>query len=193
MGERTYRAACALYRLFSRKMNVEWAEPFQKGPCVFVVNNAGVAGALDMMVRFPEKERIHPWILEEMLEKREYPIPPAILKGTPYIPVYRDQRFILTLRQSIRVLQKDHYLLIFPEQTPGGRETHRWINTGWLRLGEMWYRASGRSLKMYPVHVDKDKHLIKVAAPVRYDPAKRFSEQEKDLVEQLSKGLRGES
>ena len=46
---------------------------------------------------------------------------------------------------------------------------------------------------MYPVHVDKDKHLIKVAAPVRYDPAKRFSEQEKDLVEQLSKGLRGES
>ena len=108
MGERTYRAACALYRLFSRKMNVEWAEPFQKGPCVFVVNNAGVAGALDMMVRFPEKDRIHPWILEEMLEKREYPIPPAILKGTPYIPVYRDQRFILTLRQSIRVLQKDH-------------------------------------------------------------------------------------
>ena len=55
MGERTYRAACALYRLFSRKMNVEWAEPFQKGPCVFVVNNAGVAGALDMMVRFPER------------------------------------------------------------------------------------------------------------------------------------------
>lgn len=159
---------------------------------MFVVNNAGVAGAIDMMARFPQKDRIHPWILEEMLEKREYPIPPAVLKGTPYIPVYRDQRFIVTLRQSIRVLQKDHYLLIFPEQTPGGRETHRWINTGWLRLGEMWYRASGRALKMYPVHVDKDRHLIRVAAPVRYDPARRFSEQEKELVEKLSAGLRGE-
>ena len=192
MGERTYKAACGLYRAFSRKMNVEWTEPFEDGPCVFVVNNAGVAGAIDMMARFPEKERIHPWILEEMLEKREYPIPPAILRGTPYIPVYQDQRFILTLRQSIRVLQKDHYLLIFPEQTPAGRETHRWINTGWLRLGEMWYRASGRSLKMYPVHVDKKSHSIKVAAPVRYDPARRFSEQEKELVEKLSRGLRGE-
>ena len=77
MGEKTYKAACGLYRVFSRKMNVEWAEPFEKGPCVFVVNNAGVAGAIDMMARFPEKDKIHPWILEEMLEKREYPIPPA--------------------------------------------------------------------------------------------------------------------
>ena len=77
---------------------IAWAETL--GELEVVVNNAGVAGAIDMMARFPGKDRIHPWILEEMLEKREYPLPPAILKGTPYIPVYRDQRFILTLRQS---------------------------------------------------------------------------------------------
>ena len=45
---------------------------------------------------------------------------------------------------------------------------------------------------MYPVHVDKKTHSIRVAAPVRYDPARRFSEQEKELVEKLSAGLRGE-
>ena len=33
--------------------------------------------------------------------------------------------------------------------------------------------------------------LFRVAAPVWYDPAKRFREQEKDLVAALVKGIRG--
>ena len=191
MGKRIYSVASGIYRLFSRRMKAEWEEPFTEGPCVFVVNNAGTFGAVDMMTKFPQRDRIHPWIFSEMLEGKDTPLPPALLKGTNYIPVYRDQRFILTLRQSIRVLQTDHYLMIFPEQTPGGRQTHRWVDTGWLRLGEMWYRASGRSLRLYPVHVDPERHVFKVSAPVRYDPARRFGEQEKELAAKLSEGLRG--
>ena len=46
---------------------------------------------------------------------------------------------------------------------------------------------------MYPVHVDYKKHVFKVAAPVSYDPTRRFSEQEKELAEKLTKGIRGEN
>jgi len=99
---------------------------------------------------------------------------------------------MLTFRQSIRVLQKDHYLLLFPELPGPGKNSHRWINTGWLRLGQLWYKASGRALKMYPVHVDYKNHLFRVAAPVVYDPARRFTEQERELAEKLTKGMRGE-
>ena len=100
---------------------------------------------------------------------------------------------MLTLRQSVRTLQKDNYLIIFPEQPSGWLTHHDWINTTWLRLGELWYRSSGRALKLYPVHIDKKKHLFKIAAPVWYDPAKRFTEQEKELGEKLAKGIRGEA
>ena len=117
---------------------------------------------------------------------------PPFLRSTPHIPVYRDQRIMLTLRQSVRTLQKDHYLLLFPEIPGPGKKTSRHINTGWLRLGQVWYKASGRMLKMYPVHVDYKNHLFKVAAPVYYDPARRFSEQEKELAEKLTRGIRGE-
>ena len=116
---------------------------------------------------------------------------PPLVKGSPYIPVYHDQRIMLTLRQSVRVLQKDHYLLLFPEIPGPGKNSHRRINTGWLRLGQLWYKASGRALKMYPVHVDYKNHLFKVAAPVWYDPARRFSEQEKERAEKLTAGIRG--
>ena len=102
-----------------------------------------------------------------------------------------NQRIMLTLRQSIRMLQRDEALIIFPEQSNARLGSHEWLSTGWLRLGEMWYRNCGRALKMYPVHIDRENHIFKVAAPVWYDPAKRFREQEKDLVAALVKGIRG--
>lgn len=221
MGKRLYRFAGGIIRLFSRRMKTEWEVPFEDGPCVFVVNHLGAAGPTDMMVKFPLRDRCHPWINDGILETKKVPayvrqdqwwkkggffeplwkvtIPyiaaavlPPILKSAPYIPVYHDQRIMLTLRQSLRELHRDQALVVFPDQPAGGLARRGRIDTGWLRLGELWYRSSGRSLKMYPVHIDKKKHLFKVAAPVWYDPAKRFSEQEKTLAEALAKGLRGE-
>ena len=221
MGKRFYRFAGGLIRLCSRRMRTEWEVPYEEGPCVFVVDHAGATGPVDMMTKFPLRDRCHPWINDGVLEAKKIPayvrqdywwkpgsffepvlnvtvpyiaaaILPPILRGVPYIPVYHDQRIMLTLRQSVRVLQKEEALIVFPEQ-PGGWVTHHErINTGWLRLGELWYRNSGRALKLYPVHIDRKKRLFRVAAPVWYDPARRFSEQEEELAAALTKGLRGE-
>ena len=215
-----YKLAGAAVRLFSHRMKTEWETPFEEGPCVFVVNHAGSSGPVDMCAKFPLRDKMHAWVNSEMLSAKEVPdyvrksrwwkpgsffapvlnatvpylaatVVPPLVKGSPYIPVYHDQRIMLTLRQSIRALQRDEALIIFPEQSNARLGSHEWLSTGWLRLGEMWYRNCGRALKMYPVHIDREKHLFKVAAPVWYDPAKRFREQEKDLVSALVKGIRG--
>ena len=220
MGKRFYRFSCGLIRLFSHRMKTEWEVPFEEGPCVFVVNNVGFMGPIEMCVKFSEHERCHPWINAELAEAKEIPayarkdcwwkpesffapllnvtVPylaaaavPAMVKGSPYVPVYHDQRIMLTLRQSIRVLEKDGALVISPELPNARLRGSEWLSTGWLRLGEMWYRSCGRALKMYPVHIDREKHLFRVAAPVWYDPAKRFREQEAELVSALKKGIRG--
>ena len=221
MGKRFYKFVSFTTRTFSRPMKTVWETPFEEGPCVFVANHAGARGPLDMCTKFPMRDKLHPWINNGMLEPKEVPayvrqdywwkpgsffepvlnvtvpyiaaaVIPPILRSVDYIPVYHDQRIMLTLRQSVRTLQKDHYLLVFPEQPSGWGKHHTWINTAWLRLGELWYRSSGRALKLYPVHVDHKGHVFKVAAPVWYDPARRFSEQEQELAEKLAKGLRGE-
>ena len=220
MGKRFYKIAGGLICLLSPRMTVEWEVPFEEGPCVFVVNHAGAIGPVDMMVKFPLREKCNPWINNGMLEAKEVPayvrqdywwkpgsffepvlnvtvpyfaaaVIPPILRSVKRVPVYHDQRIMLTLRESIRVLQRDEYLVIFPEQPSGWLSHHEWINTGWLRLGELWYRASGRTLKLYPVHVDYKNHKFKIAAPVWYDPARRFIEQEQELAEALARGLQG--
>ena len=221
MGKRFYRFAGGLIRFFSPRMRTEWAVPFEDGPCVFVGNHAGAFGPLDMCVKFPLRDKINPWINNGMLEAKEVPayvrqdywwkpgcffepllnvtvpylaaaIIPPILRSVKYIPVYHDQRIMLTLHQSVRTLQRGEYLLIFPEQPSGFQSHHTWINTGWLRLGELWYRISGQSLKLVPVHIDYKHHVFKVSQPVWYDPTKDFKSQEKSLADALSKGLRGE-
>ena len=220
MGKRMFRLTGGLIRAFSHRMKTEWEVPFEKGPCVFVVNNVGFMGPVEMITKFAERERCHPWINDELLEAKKIPayarkdcwwrpgsfaepvlnatVPyiaaaliPPLLKNVPYIPVYHDQRIMLTLRQSIRALQKDEAVVIFPEMPNARLSHHEWISTGWMRLGEMWYRSCGRALKMYPVHIDREKHIFRVAAPVWYDPARTFAEQEKELSRALAKGMRG--
>ena len=220
MGKRMFRLTGGLIRAFSHRMKTEWKVPFEKGPCVFVVNNVGFMGPVEMITKFAERERCHPWINDELLEAKKIPayarkdcwwrpgsfaepvlnatVPyiaaaliPPLLKNVPYIPVYHDQRIMLTLRQSIRALQKDEAVVIFPEMPNARLSHHEWISTGWMRLGEMWYRSCGRALKMYPVHIDREKHIFRVAAPVWYDPARTFAEQEKELSRALAKGIRG--
>ena len=216
MGKKVFKLTSGAVRLFSHRMTTKWEVPFEEGPCVFVANYVGATGPVDMCGKFPLRDKIHPWINSELLSAGEIPaymkkeylrrngavmkktVPylgaafiPPVLKGVDYIPVYNDQRSITTFRQSIRMLQKGHYLLIFPEIPSFSRNPKQGgaIYTGWLRLGELWYRASGRALKIYPVHVDKEKHEFRVAAPVWYEPDKRFQEQEYTLAEKLAKGI----
>ncbi len=220
MGKRFYRLAGSLVRVFSHRMKTEWEVPFEEGPCVFVVNNVGFMGPIEICFKFEERDVCHPWINDELHERKNIPayarkdcwwrpdsffapvlnatvpylaaaILPPLLQGAPDVPVYHDQRIMLTLRQSIRILQRDEALVIFPEQPNARLSGHEWLSTGWLRLGEMWYKTCGRALKMYPVHIDREKHVFKVAAPVWYDPGRRFTDQEKELRSALTKGIRG--
>ena len=221
MGKRLSRFAGAVIRLFSRPMKTTWEEEYQGGPCVFVVSREGPASPALFAARFPERDRCRMWIQEEMLSsstarkmiRREGwwrrggvleplhrvfipllggAVVPKVLSGWNPVAVYSDRRMMLTLRESVRILRKDECVVIFPEKTEYGSMHRDWISTGFLRLGELGYRACGRVIKFYPVRVDTKKHAFEIGAPVRYNPALRFSEQEKNLAERLAAWLRNE-
>ena len=73
MGKRFYKVAGALIRTFSRRMKTEWEVPFEDGPCVFVVNHIGAFGPVDMMTKFPLRDKCHPWINNGVMEAKEVP------------------------------------------------------------------------------------------------------------------------
>ena len=118
---------------------------------------------------------------------------PPVLRSAPGIPVYHDQRVMLTMRQSIRHLTDGHNLIIFPEQPSGYKSHHTWINTGFLHVAPLYHKATGKALRFYPVHIDHRNHTFTIAKPVVYDPERTLEEQTEDIVNVLAPGLRGEA
>lgn len=216
-----YRALAWGLRTFSPRMTVEWEEPFIDGPCVFVYNHEGALGPIDLMVKFPLREKCHAWCNEGIMNRKSCPayvrqdywwepgcrleplynatlpylaaaILPPILQSAPTIPVYHDARVMTTMRQSMQALKKGEYVAICPEQPSGFGEHHDWINTGWLNLCTMYHRATGENLRLYPMHIDTKHHRFVIAKPVIFDGSRPLAEQQDDIAARLVAGFRGQ-
>ncbi len=210
----------AVYCAFTPKMTTTWEEPFSGKPCIFVCNHVGALGPIDIVAKFPLRDEVFAWCNEGIMNRKTCPayvrqdywwvpgcrleplynatlpyiaaaILPPVLKSAPTIPVYHDARVMTTMRQSMKVLKGGKYVVIFPEQPSGFGSHHDWINTGWLNIGTMFYRATGENLLLYPVHIDTKKHRFEVKKPIVYDGERPLEEQQDELVRCLAAGLRG--
>ncbi len=210
----------AVYCAFTPKMTTTWEEPFSDKPCIFVCNHVGALGPIDMVTKFPLHDQVFAWCNEGIMNRKTCPayvrqdywwepgcrleplynatlpyiaaaILPPVLKSAPTIPVYHDARVMTTMRQSMKALKGGKYVVIFPEQPSGFGLHHDWINTGWLNIGTMFYRATGENLLLYPVHIDTKKHCFEVKKPIVYEGERPLEEQQDELVRCLAAGLRG--
>jgi len=218
-----YTFLAGALRLLTPKMKTVWAEPFIDEPCVFVPNHAGAFGPIDMSVKFPLTDRCHIWFNAAMAEPKEVPayvrqdywwepgcrmewlytntlpylaaaIIPPVLKSVPEsVPVYHDNRVLTTMRKSLGYLKKGEHLVIFPEQPSGYQSHHSWINMGWANVAPLYYRATGKALRFYPVHIDYKKHVFYVSKPILFDPDRTLEDQLPEIEAALAKGLRGEN
>ncbi len=220
MPKKMYKVLSSIIRGITPRMKTTWEEPFDGEACVFVGNHAGAFGPIDMCVKFPLRDQCFTWMNADVLDPKLVPayvrqdywwkpgckleplynatlpymaaaVLPPILRLAPTVPVYHDMRVMTTMRQSLRHLKEGHHLVIFPEQPSGYQSHHDWINTGFLQIAPMYYKATGKILKFYPVHLDYHKHTFKVAKPIAFDPERTLEEQTPELVEVLAKGLRG--
>lgn len=122
---------------------------------------------------------------------------PPILKSAPTIPVYHppgDSKLspVTTIRLSMAALNEGKHLVIFPEQPSGYKDHHTWINMEWLYLAEVYYRRTGKVLRLYPVHIDQAGRTYRIARPVMYDPERKLADQKPEIERILAAGLRGE-
>ena len=207
-----------IWRLTMPKMETVWEEPFKGEPCVFVCNHVGAMGPIHMVMNFPMSDELLAWCNEGIMNRKTCPayvrqdywwepgckleplynatlpyiaaaILPPVLKSAPTIPVFHDARVMSTVRKSLVQLKSGKHLVIFPEQPSGHGEHHEWINTGWLAICTMYYRATGKGLTMYPVYINTKARRFEVSRPVVFDTERTLEEQQDEIVQVLAKGL----
>lgn len=210
------------FRRVGPKMRTEWAEPFIDEPSIFVCSHVGAMGPIHMSINFPLCEQVQIWCNSQVMNARECvdyvrhdywwkpesflaplcnvtvpylaaAIVPPVLRSAPTIPVYHDARVMTTVRQSIRALKAGKHVVIFPEKPSGYGQYDEKINTGWLNLCVMYHRMTKKSLRIWPVYIDRKEHVFRISKPVVYDVSRSLEEQEEELAQVLGMGVRGEN
>ncbi len=96
---------------------------------------------------------------------------PKIIKASAnLIPVYHDQRIKYTLNKSIEELENGRDIIIFAESPNDYSKYITNLQTGFVTLGNMYYKKTGKCLKFYPTYVSKKRKRILVGKPIKYDP-----------------------
>ena len=213
-----YKFIRGAVRLFSRKWETVWEEPFNGELAVFCPNHAGAMGPIRMCAHFELTDQCYSWMNNGMMEAREVPayvrqdywwepgcrleplynatlpyiaaaLIPPILNSAPGVPVYHDARIIKTFRRSIELLKEGKNLIIFTEQPAGYGTSETKLNRGWLPIAVMAWRTMKVALKFYPVHVDLKKRRITVSRPVAFNPEIPLKEQEEEILAAIKKGI----
>lgn len=171
-----------------------------EGPAVLVANHLGALGpialvacvprrlhpwvAADVMdpklapeylrLDFVEKELHLPMPFSLWLAKAISKISVPLLNRTDCIPVHTDpEGLFATFEQSVDLLARGGYVVVFPEdptQPPDPRFGISPFKKGFVRLGELYFQRSGRSLKFYPLAVHAVRRTVQVGKPVSYNP-----------------------
>ena len=190
-----YKIVSAILHLVVPRAKTVFEVPPGDEPVVFVSNHASINGPLMMTFYFSRKCRI--WAIAESLDKvhtRSYAfhdvlvgdgkksfrfwkfvagivkvmLPPILIYNT--ITVYRDRRILETFRNSTDALKQGYDIIVFGESTERYSEYVNEIQPGFVGLGRMYYKQTGKRLKFYPVYLNKENRLISVGSPIEFDP-----------------------
>lgn len=199
----------------------EFAEPIGDEPVIFLANHMGAVGPMYMAATFPLRSNVAIWCNEGMMDEKltvDYvrhdwwwkpesklaplysatipyiarAIVPKVLRSAPTIPVYRDARVMTTMRQSLKALREGKHIVIFPE-LPDGFDSHaEHLQMGWLNLVTMYERATGKDIRMIPIHIDQESRVFRVQKGIVADPDIPLSEQAERIERYLAAGIRGQ-
>lgn len=201
-----YRFLRGAIRVFTKKMDTIWEEPFEGKPSVFVCNHDRAFGPIAMCAHFELSEDVRPWINAQVLSSKESPeyirqdywwnqdkwyspilshtlvyiyalIVPPILRGADCVPVYHNTEVVDTLRRSIKTLSAGKHLLLFPEHPVGFREYGEKIFDGFVSIGRLYYGRKKETVNFYPTYVNWNEKKIYVGKPITYDPSIKYPEQ----------------
>ena len=194
------RAAISVGRLFTKKYKSRVIAPEE--PTVYVCRHLNMRGPLTTVIRldfhvhpmilssFFDKYECYRQYADYTFTERQGKkkkkhnfgayvssrIVPRVMKSLKAIPVYRgdDVNSLETMRIAIEHLTRGESVIVYPdlEYTAGyGKESE--LYEGFLLLGQLYKRDTGRSLRFVPIYIDDERRLIRDYLHVTVDNFRR--------------------
>lgn len=92
---------------------------------------------------------------------------PGIYKGMWMMPTYPDMRLGKTIKNSIKVLEANKPVMVFPENSNNGyKEVLTEFFPGFVMLAQQYVKTTGKDIPIYPVYYSVKKHIMAIDKPL---------------------------
>ena len=118
-------------------------------------------------------------------------IVPRIMKSLKAIPVHRgmDPGSMQTMRDSLAYLKKGESVIVYPDiDYTAGYEAESEIYEGFLLLGQLYKRDTGKSLRFVPLYIDDTEKSVKEFGHITVDD---FRKERADAHDSIKASING--
>ena len=176
---------------------------------IIVGNHAQLYGPICMQLYFPYKRNI--WSLSEVFDRKLFktyamkefwpnkkhkkfykflsvllaPLAEYIFKHADTIPVYKDQRLITTMRETIKSIQDGNKIIIFPECHEKYNNVVNEFQQNYVDLARLYYAKTKKIIKFYPMYTAPKLRKVLIGKPISYDIDKSPEDNRKIINDYL--------
>jgi len=95
-------------------------------------------------------------------------ITPPLMKSLQAVPVYRESvKSMATIKQGLKYLLKNESLIVYPDiHYMDGYDKPSEIYQGFLYIGELYYKKTGKKLSFIPLLIDDRNRCITSGEPI---------------------------
>lgn len=206
-----YRFVRRILLIFYKKREIVGIENLPNEQCIIVSNHAQMHGPLSSELFFPTQKKI--WCVAQMMNLKEVPaysyqdfwskkpkytrffykilsyiLAPVFcwaFKNSDTIPVYKDSRIITTYKQTIKHLEDEKNIVIFPECYDKYNNIINNFQDKFIDVARFYYKKYNKKICFVPMYNAVQLKKLVFGKPITFNPDSPIEEQRKIICEYL--------
>ena len=214
-AELSYRFIKKSLSLCYRRYRFDGLERLPQEPVILVGNHCQAHGPLVGELRMPLARKT--WCASEMMEREQVadyayrdfwsdkprwslpffkalshaivPLSVLLFNHAETIPVYRDNRVLVTFRATIQTLESGVSVLIFPEHDARCNQILDDFQEHFIDVARLWYRRTGKALAFVPMFICPALRRVCFGEALYFAPAAPLDEERARIKRELTERI----
>ena len=198
-------------KVFYPNMQVEGVENLPDEPVIFVGNHCQMNGPIVGELYVPREPYI--WCAGEMMHLKDVPayafrdfwsrkpkwthplykllsyiIAPlsvCIFNNARTIGVYHDTRILSTFKNTVKALQEEKSVVIFPEHDVKHNHIVYEFQDKFIDIAKLYYKKTGKELSFVPMYIAPKLKKLCLGKPIQFDPEETMENERRRICNYL--------
>ena len=117
------------------------------------------------------------------------PLSALIFTNANTIPVYRDNRIAVTLKKTLRQLEDNANVIIFPEEDKKHNHILYEFQNGFVDIGRLYHKRFGKALAFVPLYIAPKRKTMYIGKATYFNPDAPINEERDRICAYLTEEI----